>query len=362
MTNTPYFRLELTTVTDDDRPVYVAGNFNDWALGTEQFRLQKVDEGKYQIDFPPFIKLPKPFEYKYTRGNWRATELSERGYRVPNRVVEHPNGIVKDYVPRWRGVEHPFKESNLPEKVLIADDFEIPQLNRKRRIQALLPHDYHTSGKRYPVLYMQDAQNLFDPYSPYGNWAIDERLAVMAEEGLADIIIVAIDHASADRLKEYSPTNNAQIGFGEGKPYLNFIVHTLKPHIDKKYRTIPNREYTGIGGSSMGGLISIYAGFAHPNVFGRLMIFSPSLWVAPKIHFALINLMTLDPTKIYLYAGGKEGANMIPNVLRLKEAVERQGGNQSNIDIKLVLDQEGHHNEDRWGLEFPEAVEYLFFE
>ncbi len=358
--NTPHFRLELTTTDNDSRPIYVAGNFNSWALEDQQFRLRKVDNGKFAIDFPPFIKLPTPFEYKYTRGDWRHVELGEFGQRVPNRKIETPKGLIQDKVPRWTSNGNYFKKEYLPEKILVADNFEIPQLNRKRRVQALLPHDYHTSGKHYPVLYMHDAQNLFDKNSPYGNWAIDERLAVMAEDNMSDVIIVAIDHASENRLKEYTPTNGSTIGMGQGKPYLNFITKTLKPHIDKKFRTKAQREFTGIGGSSMGGLISIYAGFAHPKTFGRLLIFSPSLWVTPKIHFKLIRMLSPDEMKIYVYAGGDEGANMIPNVLRFKNVIETQGVH-SKIDFELSIDQHGRHNEDRWGLEFPSAVKYLFF-
>ncbi len=352
--------LELTTINDDDRPIYVTGNFNKWALEDEQFRLRPTEDGKYLYRFPPYIKLPESIEYKYTRGDWNFVELDAYGGRVPNRKIEKGKNIIKDEVPHWRENGHTFDKEFLPKKILIEDDFEIPQLGRKRRIQALIPHDYETSGKSYPVIYMQDAQNLFDPYSPFGNWAIDEKLAVMAERGQADVIVIAIDHAEENRIKEFMPFKETRFGLGEGKRYLQFITETLKPYVDRKYRTLSDRSNTAIGGSSMGGLISVYAGFIHPEIFGRLMIFSPSLWVKSNIHFDIIRHLHPHETKVYLYAGGSESANMVPNLRRLKNAIEKQGGDQNSINFKLTIDPNGRHDEKRWGHEFPRAVEWLF--
>jgi len=249
-----------------------------------------------------------------------------------------------------------------PDIRIISEEFEIPQLIKTRRIAALLPHDYEQSEKRYPVLYLQDGQNLFDDYAPFGNWALDKRLAALASEGKGDVIIIAIDHAAEERIAEYTPSQHTKLGIGEGKKYVRFLADTLKPYIDKNFRTLPDRLNTSIGGSSMGGLISIYAGLIYPEVYGKLMIFSPSLWVAPNIHFHAINFYSTYHTQIYIYAGGKEGANMIPNIERFKNAIMRQGGDQSNVQFKLSLDPNGQHNEARWGQEFPAAINWLFFE
>jgi predicted alpha/beta superfamily hydrolase len=137
-------------------------------------------------------------------------------------------------------------------------------------------------------------------------------------------------------------------------------VRTLKPYIDKNYRTLPDRQHTGIGGSSMGGLISIYAGLMYPETLGRLMIFSPSLWVSEKIYFDSIEFFNPLETRIYVYAGGKESRYMIPSVERLKESIERQGWSPERLQFKLATDPKGDHTEARWGKEFPKAVEWLF--
>ena len=110
----------------------------------------------------------------------------------------------------------------------------------------------------------------------------------------------------------------------------------------------------------MGGLISIYAGLIYPEVYRKLMIFSPALWVAPNIHFNTIHLYESYDMEIYLYAGEKEGASMIPNVQRFKRAVEQQGLQYHKSEFNLAIDPEGQHNEARWGLEFPKAIEWLY--
>ena len=251
--------------------------------------------------------------------------------------------------------------SYAPEIRIIAEDYSIPQLNKKRRIAALLPYNYESSSKNYPVLYLHDGQNLFDKGGPYGNWNIDKKLELLAKEGKGDIIIIAVDHAEEERVLEFSPFKKTQWGKGHGKKYLQFLVETLKPYVDKNFRTLPTREFTGVGGSSMGGLISIYAGLKYPEVFSKLMIFSPSLWVTPKIYFDAINFKQPFPTAIYLYAGGAESVNMVPNVEHLKRVLEKENVAETKITIKLSIDPDGQHQEAFWGEEFPLAVDFLFF-
>ncbi len=243
---------------------------------------------------------------------------------------------------------------------VIEEAFEIPQLGKKRRITALLPADYEESEETYPVLYLQDGQNLFDDNAPFGNWAIDQSLAALDEEGIGKIIVIAIDHGKKERIKEYTPFIETKFGPGEGKKYMRFVTDTLKPYVDSTFRTRPERAFTGLGGSSMGGLISIYGGFMYPEVYGRLMIFSPSLWLTPNIPFDFIQFYHPLPTKIYLYAGGKESEMMVPNVRKFLSTLESKGLSKADIDFELSIDEEGEHNEYYWGREFPKAVEWLF--
>ena len=351
--------FELSTPVEDERPVFLAGNFNQWLPDKEELKLNKVEEGKYLLKFPDDIKLPETFEYKYTKGGWNQVELDEFGNPTPNRIAKNKGGVFHDFVPHWRLDGQNLPENLMPEVRLISDKFEIPQLDRKRAVYILLPHNYEKSNKNYPVIYLQDAQNLFGKGSSFGNWAIDKQLAVLSARGHGEVIIVAIDHGEAQRFQEYSPYSNERLGKGQGRKYAQFLAKTLKPYIDKNFRTKPDRESTGIGGSSLGGLISIYAGLMFPETFGRLMVFSPSLWISPNIYFDAIDFLSHLPTRIYVYAGGKESKAMIPNVEKLQQTLERQGVKKTVIN--LSLNPEGKHSEDQWGKEFPKAIEWLFY-
>jgi predicted alpha/beta superfamily hydrolase len=355
--NILYF--ELTTPVEDDRPIYISGNFNGWLPDKEDFQLKKVEEGKYVLKFPTSHPVPETIEYKYTKGGWNQVELDEFGNPTKNRTVQRKLGVLHDFVPHWRLDGANLNNNLMPDIRLISDSFEMPQFDTKRAVYILLPHNYEQSDKKYPVLYLQDAQNLFLEGSEFGNWGIDKQLAVLASRGHGDVIIVAIAHGGENRFKEYSPYHNPKMGKGEGRKYVQFISRTLKPYIDANFRTLPDREHTGIGGSSLGGLVSIYAGLMYPEVFGRLMLFSPSLWVSPNIYFDAIDFLSHLPAKIYVYAGGGESSTMIPNVEKLKQTLQRQGNKK--IDIHLSLDPDGKHSEVQWGKEFPKAVEWLFF-
>ena len=353
--------LELHTPVVDERPVCIVGNFNNWTIDPERFQLELLGTGHYQFRFPEGQLPAFPIEYKYVKGSWEDEEADEYGSTVVNRRIAQSDSRVIDHVPRWKYKGLAYNPELLPKIQVISEQFEIPQLIKTRRIAALLPHDYYETDKRYPVLYLQDGQNLFDDYAPFGNWAVDKKLAVMAEKGMADIIIVSIDHAEEERVAEFTPSYQTRLGVGDGKKYTRFLADTLKPYVDQHFRTLTDRIHTGIGGSSMGGLISIYAGLMYPEVYGRLMVFSPSLWVAPNIPD--FGLPFDDPlaAKIYIYAGGKEGSSMIPNINRYRKALETKGMNMSHIDFRTSIDPEGIHSEAHWGREFPKALEWLFF-
>jgi predicted alpha/beta superfamily hydrolase len=164
---------------------------------------------------------------------------------------------------------------------LLKEELIIPGLNRKRQIRLYLPPNYASSGQRYPVLYMHDAQNLFDVATAYaGEWKVDETMNALSKAGKLDLIVVGIDNGQDKRMTELNPWSNAQFGAGEGKEYVEFIVKVVKPLIDRQYRSKPDRINTAIMGSSMGGLISHYAINQYPDVFSKAGIFSPSYWIA----------------------------------------------------------------------------------
>lgn len=348
----------LTTDEDDSRPVYISGNFNEWRTQDKEFVMEKVGAGLYHFKFTHDFKLPETVLYKFTKGDWSAVEIDANEERTENRSTTKHTGIQNEHVFRWRRNWMPFKPNFLPQIQLISDEFEIPQLNTTRKVWALLPHDYDYSNESYPVMYLQDAQNLFNENAEYGNWEIDKKLAVMSEYNVGKIIVIAVEHAEEDRVKEYN-VGKTVLGKGQGKKYIKFLVETLKPYVDSNFRTKEERAFTGIGGSSMGGLISIFSGLRYPEVFGKLMIFSPSLWVVPKMKIK--NYEDSGNTKIYLYAGGDESATMIEHVEIFKNRMLESEFIDDKMKINLSINKLGKHNETYWSDEFPKAIEWLFF-
>lgn len=356
-------KFSLKTKGDDDRPVYLIGNFNGWTTYDEQFKLSKVDDGHYTLNVDDY-KLPDILDYKYTRGDWSSVELTADQNISPNRKLakKHIPNIILDHVPNWRRNWLPYKKPLAPHVVLIDDAFEIPQLGKTRKIWALLPHDYYTNtDKRYPVLYLNDAQNLFDENSPYGNWEIDKKLAVLTEYGRGDIIIIAVEHAGHERISEYNFGSDL-LGPASGKKYIRFLTDTLKIYVDKHYRTKADREFTGLGGSSLGGLISIFGGLIYPEVYSKLMIFSPSLWAAKDLTFPHIHFFEKFHTKMYIYSGGKESRDHLNNMLEFERKIKIQSQQYAHLEIRTSINPNGMHMESYWSSEFPRAIDWLFFE
>lgn len=358
-------RLELFTPVLDDRPVFVTGNFCDWLPNLEPFAMQLIGPGQYTLTFPADLLLPERLEYKYTKGGWDHVELSSAGETMPNRVIGSQPHHEPDIVPHWRWFGQPFNAEFLPQ--LVGEEFHLPQLDTNRRVNILLPYDYDanfepgTTPKRYPVLYMNDGQNLLGEGQGYGSWRVEERMAMLASRRHHDLIIVTIDHGEEQRIQEYTVEKTRVAGHGRGRDYLRFIRETLKPIIDANLRTLPDAENTGIGGSSLGGLISVYAGMMHPDVFGRLMVFSPSLWISPKIYFDAIRFKAPVPMRVFVYGGDAESKYMVPNLERFKEALVKQHYGGNPIDVHLSIYPAGTHEEVHWSREFPRAVEWLFY-
>jgi predicted alpha/beta superfamily hydrolase len=356
----PNLNIVLTTDEDDDRSVFVSGNFNNWQTKDANYKMERVGVGLYHFVFPSNFNYPETILYKFTRGDWSEVEIDKFGNRTENRSTKKHKGIQKDHVYKWRRNWLPFKPNFLPIVKLISEEFKIPQLNKKRRIWALLPHDYETSTEKYPVLYLQDAQNLFNENAQYGNWEIDKKIAVMSEYNIGKIIVIAIEHAEKERISEYN-VGNTILGNGQGKSYIRFVTETLKPFVDSNFRTKYDRENTGIGGSSMGALVSIFGGIMYPEIFGKLMIFSPSLWVVPKIKLSFLDLHEPQDTRIYLYAGGDESETMIAHVKKFQKRLLNKEGFTDKMNVHLSINKDGKHSEIYWSDEFPKAMEWLFF-
>ena len=234
---------------------------------------------------------------------------------------------------------------------------EAPQLKTTKKIWVYLPKNYTTYSKKYPVIYMHDAQNLFDAATSYaGEWNVDETLDSIN----AQVIIVGIANGGDKRMEELTPFKNAKYGGGKADDYLDFIVHTLKPKIDATYRTKTNARNTAIMGSSLGGLVSFYAALQYPKVFGKVGCFSPSFWFNRKELTDLMTQTKVFDTKIYFLCGDNEGdADVIPDMKNVEHWVNTKRCECKKLNKEVIV-KGGQHNEKLWRENFKKAYLWLF--
>jgi predicted alpha/beta superfamily hydrolase len=329
--------------------IYVAGNFNGWNPADETFKLVKNEMGGFSLTMK---NIPAgDYEFKFTKGSWQTVEMSSDGNNVPNRKLSIQSDTVLTLsIGSWASGAIPVKKHTAGKNVRIIDTaFFIPQLNRTRRIWIYLPEGYATGTKRYPVMYMHDGQNLFDEATAFaGEWGVDEALDSFSKK----CIVIGIDNGGLKRMNEYNPYNNQRFGKGEGKQYIDFIAKTLKPYIDKKYRTLKDKNNTIIAGSSMGGLISMYAAVKYPQVFGVAGVFSPSFWIAPELLTEIkktVKASTHRQSRIYFYAGEQESKELVRETLQVFETMRMKAG----CKMEVRINAEGQHNEPTWRVEFP---------
>lgn len=234
-----------------------------------------------------------------------------------------------------------------------------PQLENHRDLLVYLPPSYDdVADRRYPVIFMHDGQNLFDPATSFaGEWAVDQTLEAASAEGI-EAIVVAIPNMGADRSDEYSPFRDAKAGGGRGELYLRFIVETVKPLVDAGFRTLPDRSHTGIAGSSMGGLISLYAFFRYRHAFGFAGVMSPSLWFADGAVLDWVARQPFAAGRIYIDVGMKEGQKTLDDVMRLRDILEAKGYRNLD-DLMCVVDTAGDHSERSWSRRLRRKLSFL---
>ncbi len=352
--------------TPQGTSIHVAGTFNNWDPADSTMILTPLGSGQYQIVLTPPIGELK---FKFTRGNWATVEGTASAGYLADRILNY-NGqpsTVDLNILSWvdLGTSGVIGTAS-PNVQILNNAFYIPQLNRSRRIWLYLPPDYLNTTKKYPVLYMQDGQNLFDQNSSFsGEWEIDESLNKLQNLGDWGCIVVGIDNGEQYRLDEYSPWVNAQYGGGQGDEYVDFLVNTLKPYIDVNYRTLSGRLTTGIAGSSMGGLLSMYAFTERQDIFSKAGIFSPAFWFAdaePANQVA--SHLKQGNARVYFVCGADEEADgnqtnyMVEDMQTVANAMSIAGftANEKSVHVKT----DGQHAEWFWAQEFPDAYQWLF--
>ena len=235
-----------------------------------------------------------------------------------------------------------------------------PQLRNRRTVDVYIPDSYGDGRRRYPAVYMHDGQNLSDPSIAFGGktWSLHEGLAWLAERDIEPIVVGL--HNTPGRLAEYSPFADAKHGGGDGDRYTRFLIDTVKPRIDAAFRTKKDRDSTVVAGSSMGGLISLYAFFRRPSPFGRAAVLSPSIWFGGREILRFVEKARTTRGRLYVDVGTDEGVGTLRNARALNQLLRRKGYRR---DTLAYLEAEGaRHQESDWAWRLPQALEFLLRE
>jgi enterochelin esterase-like enzyme len=251
-------------------------------------------------------------------------------------------------------------------------EFRSRTFRNTRFVRVWLPPGYDDPanvGHQYPVLYLNDGQNLFEAAIAFGGveWQVDETADRLIREGVvAPMIVVGVDNTGKSRIREYMPHRSLQPMMlrVRGASYPKFLMKEVMPFVAGNYRVASGPENTGLGGSSLGALIALYTAAIRPDVFGRLLLESPSLWASNRQMIRESRNVSRWPQRIYLATGtneaGREDKNrsMVDDVRELAGIFQRAGLNDSRL--RIVIDEGASHNETAWAKRFPEALSFLF--
>jgi predicted alpha/beta superfamily hydrolase len=241
-----------------------------------------------------------------------------------------------------------------------------------RFVRVWLPPGYddpHNADRRYPVFYLNDGQNLFESSSSFNGieWQVDEAADRLIREGsIPPMICVGLDNAGRNRIREYMPHRSLQpmIVRVTGTRYPNFLIKEIMPFVARHYRVATGPENTGLGGSSLGALISLYTAAERPDVIGRVLLESPSLWASNRQMIRDSRSISRWPSRIVLATGTAEAGrkerdqSMVDDVRELYAIFRRAGLDERNL--KLVIEEGATHHESAWARRFPEALAFLF--
>lgn len=253
-----------------------------------------------------------------------------------------------------------------PRRLRLHTDFTSRYLPGSRTLRVYLPEEYG-AGRRYPVLYLQDGQNLFDPSNAFlgQHWHLHLTLdELVRHRHVEPLILVGIDNAGVQRIEEYTPTRSAAHGHGgKARRYCQMLVREIKPLVDSHYRTLPDSGHTGLGGSSLGGLLTLYAGLRFPRVFGRLGVMSPSVWWDSRVilRYGQEFRGAIRP-RIWLDTGGREGEapqQVIADARTLRAVLVNKGWRDGE-DLRYVEDPEAPHHESAWAKRAGPMLHFLF--
>jgi predicted alpha/beta superfamily hydrolase len=280
---------------------------------------------------------------------------STKDTSAPAKEEKHQRKASENYVLKdWKEAVPDADSYSVRGNVKVLVDFPMQELKTKRNVWIYLPPDYETSKKKYPVLYMQDGNILFKIGQAGQEWSVDETLEKMlAENKEKSAIVVGVENGKEMRPLEYSP-------YKKGEQYAMFLVKQLKPYIDKKFRTLPDREHTWIGGASLGAYISLYTAYQYPDVYSKIMAFSPVFDTGKEEFFKMVeNEGSKHAFTLYMDIGEKENEEIPMVIENAKELSALVQTFYKPEQIKFLLDPQGSHTINDWGKRFPDAFSWI---
>ncbi len=341
----------------------VLGNWLD-----HSHKMIRRDDGLYETRLR--VAANARVEFKFTLGSWESVEKGKRFGEIPNRKISTDRSeIIEFEIANFAGFEDESPDHTRHGKFEYIRNFPSKFLENNRNILVYLPPSYKPASRRkYPVLYMHDGNNLFDSNTAFMGveWEVDEAAERLIELDLLNEIIIVGVFNTAARLEEYTPTSSSKMGGGQGPKYLKFLIEELMPIINHKFNTLTGPSNTGIMGSSLGGLISLWAGFEHPDVFGRVGSISPSLWWDSNMMEKnyLPKKDRLDH-KVWLDMGTQEGLNRQGKSLALQDTRKvcellKSKGYKQGKDLYYYEHIGAYHDEASWASRIHMPLLFLF--
>ena len=347
------FRLTSTALPEDSS-VFITGNIEplgEWNPGKTKMNYEGNHVWRIRIN----IDKPVSIEYKYTLGNWEHEGAKTDGTPLANLSanLQHDT-TINDTIGEWtKNTQNQTTEHRITGVVKYYLAMKGKGI-KDRDVAVWLPPNYDSSGKtRYPVLYMQDGQNVFDPAtSAFGvEWSVDETCDSLIKAGTISPLIVVGIYNTKDRSFEYAPGT-------KGEAYMNFMVKKVKPFIDSTYATNKEKEHTFVGGSSLGGLISFMLAWQYPDVFSKAICFSPAFKINKLDYVKNVTSYKGKKKEISFYiANGGVGldAQLQPGVNAMLSALQKKGYEEGK-EVKYVNDIKAAHSEASWAKVFPDAI------
>lgn len=360
------FLVAAPATTPPGDPVFIAGNFQGWNPGSPAYRLTDLGGLTYEITLD--LTVGTTIQFKFTRGDWSKVEKGPNGEEIANRLHAVTGAETLELtVANW---------ADLPANSTITGDVTthtVPGFLGGRRVWVYLPPDYDVNvDQHFPVLYMFDGQNVFDQATSFaGEWEVDETCESLIPAGLMEpIIVVAVDNGGLSRIYEYTPWYDPGFGGGGGEAHLQEFINVLMPWVDSNYRTRTGPHNTGLAGSSLGGLMPLYAVYAHSDAFGLIGALSPSIWWSGHALLDYAGGQPKPPARVYMDMGTIESGSMVDedgngvddhiDDLRAMRDVMVGQGFVLDEDLMVVEDEGGVHNEWHWAQRFPATLQYLF--